>query len=264
MIYSTCTYNLRENEDNVSYLCEELGAEPLTIDDEGEAVGSGRLRLPGSRLPVYRFFPHRVRGEGFSLAVVRKTASMESAETYEERSKDVRRKELIRTKKNEKHQGKSRETSGGDLPILKTWMRTSDDYLLLPQAGGEVSAFPRRHLPTLSRLEGLHILLAGTGVASLKGKEYAPLHSLAMSRLIRREAFENVELDYNQSISYLRGEVVMLPDSTRRGTVLLTYQGTPIGFARNVGRRANNLYPASWRIRSTYTATEQVQVLRRR
>jgi NOL1/NOP2/fmu family ribosome biogenesis protein len=33
------------------------------------------------------------------------------------------------------------------------------------------------------------------------------------------------------------------------GYLLLTYKGVPIGFAKNIGNRANNLYPAEWRIR---------------
>jgi hypothetical protein len=34
--------------------------------------------------------------------------------------------------------------------------------------------------------------------------------------------------------------------------VLLTYQQEPIGFAKNIGNRANNLYPMEWRIKSTH------------
>jgi len=36
------------------------------------------------------------------------------------------------------------------------------------------------------------------------------------------------------------------------GIVLLTYQHEPIGFVKNIGNRANNLYPNEWRIRSGY------------
>ncbi len=41
-----------------------------------------------------------------------------------------------------------------------------------------------------------------------------------------------------------------LPDGTPRGIVLLTHGGHPLGFVKNLGSRANNLYPASWRILS--------------
>ena len=37
-----------------------------------------------------------------------------------------------------------------------------------------------------------------------------------------------------------------MPDGTPRGFVLLTYGGYPLGFVKNIGNRANNLYPAEW------------------
>ena len=36
---------------------------------------------------------------------------------------------------------------------------------------------------------------------------------------------------------------------TPKGYVLISYQGHPLGFAKNIGNRANNLYPTEWRIR---------------
>jgi NOL1/NOP2/fmu family ribosome biogenesis protein len=41
---------------------------------------------------------------------------------------------------------------------------------------------------------------------------------------------------------------------------LLTYQGIPLGFVKNIGNRANNLYPQEWRIRSGYLPEEVVTV----
>ena len=34
--------------------------------------------------------------------------------------------------------------------------------------------------------------------------------------------------------------------------MLITYHGIPLGFAKNLGNRANNLYPQEWRIKSTH------------
>ena len=70
-------------------------------------------------------------------------------------------------------------------------------------------------------------------------------------------ASRNVSLDYAEAIGYLRKEAVTLPPDTPCGIVLLTYGGHPIGFAKNIGRRANNLYPQEWRIRSTHIPDEK-------
>jgi NOL1/NOP2/fmu family ribosome biogenesis protein len=65
-------------------------------------------------------------------------------------------------------------------------------------------------------------------------------------------AFPTAEVDEEQAIAYLRTEALQLPADTPRGYVLLTYQGHPLGFVKNIGNRANNLYPAEWRIRSSH------------
>lgn len=79
-----------------------------------------------------------------------------------------------------------------------------------------------------------------------------PCHHLALSSLLCREAFATEEVDYDRAIAYLRKEAVVLSDAAPRGYVLLTFAGFPLGFVKNVGNRANNLYPQEWRIRSGY------------
>lgn len=54
LIYSTCTFNRQEDEDNVAWLCETLGAECLEMR---------------------HFYPGEDRGEGFFAALVRKAGT---------------------------------------------------------------------------------------------------------------------------------------------------------------------------------------------
>jgi 16S rRNA C967 or C1407 C5-methylase (RsmB/RsmF family)/NOL1/NOP2/fmu family ribosome biogenesis protein len=70
LIYSTCTYNIKENEENVSWIMEEFGAEALHVDVPVEWNVTGNLF--NDAFPVYRFLPHKTKGEGFFLAVLRK------------------------------------------------------------------------------------------------------------------------------------------------------------------------------------------------
>ena len=62
LIYSTCTYNTHENEENVHWISRELGAEVLSLEvpDSWSITGN----LLGGEFPVYRFLPHRTVGEG--------------------------------------------------------------------------------------------------------------------------------------------------------------------------------------------------------
>jgi NOL1/NOP2/fmu family ribosome biogenesis protein len=69
-----------------------------------------------------------------------------------------------------------------------------------------------------------------------------------MSTALNTEAFNRVELSREQALAYLHRDSLSLPEAPI-GLLLLTYAGTPIGFVKNVGNRANNMYPTEWRIR---------------
>lgn len=62
LIYSTCTYNMEEDEENIHYITEELGAEALPIPVKDEWQITGPLKYDH---PVYRFFPHKTKGRMF-------------------------------------------------------------------------------------------------------------------------------------------------------------------------------------------------------
>ena len=242
LIYGTCTYNIKEDEENVRWMRDERGAEVLSVDIPDEWGVTGNL-LAGESFPVYRFFPHRTRGEGFFLAILRKPVE----EDAPSRLSFVKAKER-RGKSKDKAQplfGKAR------LAEIGGWLKEADAYTLLPD-GTAVSAFPTVWLPVLEELKKkVRVMQAGVALAEIKGKDCVPLHALAMSVLLRADAFPRQEVDEQQAIAYLRKEAIALPDAAPRGVVLLTYRDVPLGFVKNIGSRANNLYPQEWRIRKS-------------
>ena len=89
-----------------------------------------------------------------------------------------------------------------------------------------------------------------------------PNHALAMSTVQVSDAFPCEEISYEQAIAYLRKEAIVLSGTAPRGYVLLTYKDVPLGFVKNIGNRANNLYPQEWRIRSGYLPDEILMLLK--
>jgi NOL1/NOP2/sun family protein len=87
---------------------------------------------------------------------------------------------------------------------------------------------------------------------TVKGKNIIPDHTLALAIEADKSAYPAVDISYEQAISYLRHEAITLPENTPKGIVLLTYHGHELGFAKNLGNRANNLYPQEWRIKSSH------------
>ena len=246
LIYSTCTFNREENEDNISWIAKELGAEVLSVPvDESWGITGN---LIGEDFPVYRFLPHRTMGEGFFIAVLRKHTDNVN-ETSGRFIKNVR------TSDKKKKNVKDRKP----LPLpkeAKTWLENVDDYLL-EMKDNFVTAFPRNHVETYEVLQTyLKVIHAGITLGEVKGKDLVPHHSLAMSIAKSEHVFPTAELSYEQAVAYLRKEGLVLDTSVPRGYVLVTYHQVPLGFVKNIGNRANNLYPQEWRIRSGYLPEE--------
>lgn len=237
LIYSTCTYNVTENEEVMLQV-----ARSKKVDFEEVAIDPGWGTSPSfnDRVQGYRFFPHRVKGEGLSLFISRKPEERE----------DVPPASVT---------GPARKKSGKkDLPFLRDpsayghYLRRPDAFRFV-ERGGKIVALPAVHVDTMLVLEGrLNSLNMGIEVGGVKGKDFIPSHALAMSEELNRDAFYNFPVTYDQAIAYLRKETLVLPAAVPKGFVLLTYENEPIGFVKNVGNRANNLYPGEWRIRSGY------------
>ena len=176
LIYSTCTFNTKENEENVRWIADELGADilPVTTDASWNITGS---LLKGFDEPVYRFIPGKTPGEGLFMAVLRKYGQAEK----------------VRPEQLQKH-----------LKMLH----------VMPQDFQE----------------------------SLRQAQEAP----------------HAELSYEQAIAYLRREAIVLPADTPTGIVVVTYHQLPLGLVKNIGTRANNLYPKEWRIKSTHIPNFQL------
>ncbi len=238
LVYSTCTFNAHENEENVQWMCSELGAEVLPVSVDGAWSITGSL-LSGFDKPVYRFIPGTSRGEGLFMAVVRKPDDGQNP------PQQTKRKAARRDK-------------GGIKETKTDWLADADSFFTFTD-GDNVVAIPKDMTDMyLTARQSLRVIHAGTGLATTKGRDLVPSQSLALSVAMRQDAFPKAELDYATAISYLRHEAVAaLPEGTPRGYVLATYCGTPLGFMKNLGNRANNLYPQEWRIRSGHTPTMQ-------
>ena len=193
LIYSTCTFNAHENEENVAWITKELGADFIEIPTEKAWNITGSLV---DEHPVYRFIPGRTRGEGLFMAVLRKHGEAEVM------SEEKRLKEIKTI--NEKD------------------------------------------------LKRLHVLSHGPLPDTIKGKQAIPDQSKALSVAADLENYPHVSVDLQQAIAYLRTEAITLTPDAPRGIVLLVYRGFPLGFAKNLGNRANNLYPQAWKIKSSH------------
>ncbi len=190
LIYSTCTFNVHENEENVRWILQELGAQILPISTPAQWNITGSL-LGGFDAPVYRFIPGITRTEGLFMAVLRKTSE-----------------------------------------------------------GPQRATLPASLREQVKRFRHMHVLGDGIPREDIKGKEKIPSAAQALSIAQPTDAYPRAELTLDQAQRYLHRESLILPAHTPRGFVLVTYKERPLGFVKNLGERANNLYPKHWAIKN--------------
>ena len=170
LIYSTCTYNTKEDEENVRWIQQEFGAESLAVDIREEWNITGNL-LCGESASVYHFFPHKTKGEGFFLSVLRKpeTAGEDSYADYYSFPKG-------------KSAGKKGKKGGGasSSPVSKENMATAGKWLndecagkyVLSAEGAEIHVFPQQCVAELAAMkQHLRVVQAGGSVGMMTAAE---------------------------------------------------------------------------------------------
>ena len=222
LVYSTCTYNREENEENVRWICNELGAELLTINLEGNTD------ITESDFG-YRFYQHKTKGEGFFLAVLQKKSFVSGTI---KKKKDDKKCPKLKTKNDIKTFILSEPASWTIIPennLVKAYdNKRLDDFLIINK-----------------QLKCMH---SGLLLGEMKGSDFIPAACIALSKKLDKSSVEIVDVDYETAILFLRKEAIFLPDSSR-GYLLISYKGQALGWVKNMGNRCNNLYPQEWRIR---------------
>ena len=226
LIYSTCTFNRLEDEDNVRWIMDRFGAQAIDLDPDPQWNIAGSLT--DDEIPVYHFMQHRTRGEGFFLCLLRKPEGAAAGI-------------------------KSRPFRGDGSKVsaeCKHWLKPEGGYEFFIK-NESMYALPSDLKDDMWQAgQELYALVPGIEVAVMKGRDWVPAHALAMSAALNRDAFCSVEVTRQQALAYLHCDAIRLEDAPR-GIVLLTYKDIPLGFAKNIGNRANNMYPQEWRIRNS-------------
>ena len=237
LIYSTCTFNPAENEENVNWLSSNYQAESVKIDIDGF---DGIVKICHKGISGYGFYPDRLKGEGLFISVIRKTG----------RNEKSARKEIKET---------GSRLSKEDLKTIKDRSIFREESLL--KAGGEIISIAGSRDDYFHLSRKLRIIKGGTTVCRVKNRVYLPSYQLALSQGFRKDSFPGVELGYEQAIAFLRRDVLHLPGH-EKGWFVVTYGGVSLGFINNLGNRLNNYYPVNWRIKMEIPENGYVRIIR--
>ncbi len=206
LVYSTCTLNPVENEGVVDAFCaRHPDFAPVPF------------HLPGADAPtgLLTCFPHRMRGEGQFVALLRRRGEGE-ARLDADRS-------LPRPDR-------------AALAALSGFAACAEEDVVL--LGGAMTA-----LPGLPDVKGLRVLRAGVQLGAMKGRVFQPDHAWAVSAV--PPPLPRVPLTEAQARRYQAGEV--LPAPSFGGFVLPTLAGLPLGWGKVSDGMMKNHYPKGLR-----------------
>ena len=226
MVYSTCTFDKREDEEQILDLLEtypEMEVVPLPrFAGACDSFGfSGAIRL----------FPHKIKGEGHFVVLLRKNADGQEAK----QAKAGKQTKISAVLEKEPELKAFLEKCGIFEDPSRFMVREDSIYYL-----------PENFEPA----KGIRYLRTGLLVGTLKKGRFEPSQALAM--VLSPGTFEDC-ISFNRGddrvIRYLKGETISLNEGEkpRKGWVLVCVDGFALGFAKGNGMNLKNKYYPGWR-----------------
>jgi 16S rRNA C967 or C1407 C5-methylase (RsmB/RsmF family)/NOL1/NOP2/fmu family ribosome biogenesis protein len=224
LIYSTCTFNDKENEENVKWMIDEFGLLSIKIEtNENHLIN----KSTNQQLNAYRFLPHKVKGEGLFMAVLQKPHEMNITPKYREQKLTfVHRK---------------------NLDEIECWLQNPKEFEFI-EWNKNIHAISKNQVKDLAVLaKYLHLKNAGILMGEMMNGKLLPSHYLALSNALS-ETVKSIHITKDEAIKYLRKDTLILNDKYEQGIYLLKYEGLGIGWVKVLQNRINNYLPTHLRI----------------
>lgn len=223
LIYSTCSYSAEEDEEIMDWIVKDLGAEHCSLQLQENWNIIETLTDDGNK--GYRFWPDKVKGEGFFMACFRKTADAEESPLK------AGKKLTLLTRQ--------------EIAVASDWI-ISTGFRLFKNAQ-TVYAWPEQHIDSMVvLLERTRLISSGIKTGELVRDKLIPDHALAMSTVIGGNV-PRINLDNDTAIRYLQRKDIGSVSGSK-GWALACYDNHPLGWMNMLPGRINNYYPKELRI----------------
>jgi len=234
LIYSTCTYEEAENEENIQWMFQSMGRnmEPAKIPVHKD-WGVQTIEIPvegGRQQEGYYCYPHKLKGEGQFVAAMR----VMSNHTFKDNARGGSNAIKL--------------LSGKDAAMLKPYVELGEGEVILQEKEEDIFAFPAALQRELGLYDKMRVLKKGTSLGRLIRQNFIPSHEMVMDGLAS-ETMPRVALNIEQALDFMQRKNLDIKPENTKGWFVYSYEGVDIGLAKNLGDRINNHYPADWRIR---------------
>lgn len=226
LLYSTCSYSEKENEEIMDWLVEEFNLENRRVPFQKEW---GIVETRGIKTDSfgYRFYPDKTKSEGFFCAVFTKKNSDES----------------FRTSKKNKHETFT-DIKSKEKELFVNWINSINEHVIIK--------FKDDYLFTnalavdfINKYTHLYLKKVGTTIGSLIKNEVIPHHDLALS-IYKNEQIKIYDCENDEAIRFMKKENFKI--DCDNGWVLISHKQFGLGWIKQLGNRFNNYLPNDFRI----------------
>ncbi len=221
LIYSTCTFNKRENELNIIEFLEENGDfEILNIEKDFNFMSFDELKESA------RLFPHKLRGEGHFMALLQKNGEQEDIELPQN---DI-------------------YTSREKLP--KAYLDFEEKSLNTKMKGNFLIKENKIYLEVFDKKvkSKMRIVRNGLFLGEIKNNVFNI--SSAFIRHLKIEDCKNIinfSLDDDRLIKYLKGETLYI-NGIKDGDYIICIENMTVGLGKIKDGKVKNMYNKNWRM----------------
>lgn len=233
MLFSTCTFAVKEDEQNVEWLLDRYPDLSLVDISDYEGFSHG---ITERTKKAVRIFPHQMEGEGHFLALFKK----------EEREGFVEQEYYRKTKLSK---SAIKELKDSEVfPFFNKNCHFVPDLDYISYENGYVS-YLNASVPDL---KGIRVLRKGLLLGTIKNGRFTPSQAFAMC--LDKNSYDNVldlKVDDERVIRYLKCESIETDDDLKKGFTLVCVEGFALGWAKSDGQRLKNKYMPGWRWQSS-------------
>ena len=231
LVYSTCTFAPEENEGSISRFLEKHPEFSIVAVEKWDGMSAGVpewISRPADGIGhTIRLWPHRLKGEGHYLAVLKKAGEL--PDDYRGGCR------------NGEQTGLKEKDCKECMEFLDTYFKKKPTGILV-KFGDQIYLAPEG----VPSLKGLKVLRSGLHLGTVKKNRFEPSHALALASKVSDVTYStDLPSDGAEIRAYLNGQTINREGE--KGWYLITTDGYSIGWGKLAGGIMKNHYPKGLR-----------------
>lgn len=220
IIYSSCTWNTSENEEILQEYVKSENYRSVQIENNYPIHESFNSTY------TYRFFPHKIEGEGFTISVIQRMRETTTSST---------------THKTNIHFKTESTIEFNDL------INEPDRFTSIYFKDNSIAVESELMSHFKSIFERVNTSYFGIPIGMKKGNDFYPAHALSQSMFLHTQ-IERLDLNRQLSLDYLRALIPNISIKSNSKWLIASYQSANLGWLKTGGQGLKNYLPKNQRI----------------